>query len=240
MVGHAGTVVLYVLHILKWPWPDPSQGQRHWPSEVPKNALFYVYLLHYFGVVLTNDGWLRQYETYNCSELDFWISQPVGSHVTSRFAKCWNHENPRHFISAHTEARSLWLWLQVGHNKPCDDHQPLAGLFLFKVTTTLTSSICNCDTTAVINMQRDIITLFFCKSYSKLHANIDKMHLTRIKYVLELTIHTNCNLSFIISAISINFCSACINSTVLQWHIPNYQASSFFQHILGTISCQNI
>jgi len=40
-------------------------------------------------------------------------------HVTSKFAKCWYHQNPLHFISALAKARSVWLWLQVGHNKPC-------------------------------------------------------------------------------------------------------------------------
>ena len=44
---------------------------------------------------------------------------PVGGHVTSMFAKCWYHQNPLGFISALAEARSLWLWLQVGRNKPC-------------------------------------------------------------------------------------------------------------------------
>jgi len=45
----------------------------------------------------------------------------VGDHVTSKFAKCWPRdpdENPLGFISALPEARSLWLWLQVGRNKP--------------------------------------------------------------------------------------------------------------------------
>jgi len=31
-----------------------GQGQGDWPYEVPKIALFYVYLLHYFGVALTD------------------------------------------------------------------------------------------------------------------------------------------------------------------------------------------
>jgi len=30
-----------------------------WPSEVPKIALLYVYLLRYFGMALPSDGWLR-------------------------------------------------------------------------------------------------------------------------------------------------------------------------------------
>jgi len=31
---------------------DPIQGQGHWASEVAKIALFYVYLLHHFGMEL--------------------------------------------------------------------------------------------------------------------------------------------------------------------------------------------
>jgi len=50
--------------------------------------------------------------------------------------------------------------------------------------------------------------------------------------------HIDCNLSFIISAISINLCSACIDSTVLQWHIPDCKAFCFFQGIPGITSCQ--
>jgi len=44
---------------------------------------------------------------------------PVCSHVTLKFAKRWHHQNSLRFISALAEARSLWLWLQVGRNKPC-------------------------------------------------------------------------------------------------------------------------
>jgi len=32
---------------------------------------------------------------------------PVGGHMTSKFAKCWYHQNPLGFISAQPEARSL-------------------------------------------------------------------------------------------------------------------------------------
>jgi len=51
---------------------------------------------------------------YSFSEPHFWICLPVGGHVTSKFAKCWYDQNPLHFISTLPEARSLWLWLQVG------------------------------------------------------------------------------------------------------------------------------
>ena len=74
---------------------------------------------------------------YSFSEPDFWISPPLGSHVTSKFAKCWYHQNSLHFISALAKARSLWLWLQVGHNKPCMlaamTVSPLVGLFYLKL-----------------------------------------------------------------------------------------------------------
>ena len=44
---------------------------------------------------------------------------PVGGHMTPKFVKRWHHQNPLGFISAQLAARSLWLWLQVGRNKPC-------------------------------------------------------------------------------------------------------------------------
>jgi len=47
------------------------------------------------------------------------FSPPVGGHVTPKFAKCCYHQNPLRLISALVEARSLWLWLQLGHHKPC-------------------------------------------------------------------------------------------------------------------------
>jgi len=34
---------------------DPIQGQGHWASEVPKIALFYVYLLRHLQRELAND-----------------------------------------------------------------------------------------------------------------------------------------------------------------------------------------
>jgi len=68
---------------------------------------------------------------------NFWISPPVGSHVTSKFTKCWYHQNSLRFISALAKARSLWLWLQVGCKKPCKlasmTVSPLVGLFMLIV-----------------------------------------------------------------------------------------------------------
>jgi len=61
--GHSHTlgtlVVLHVLCMLIWPWPDPMS--RSGASKVPKIALFYVYLLHHFGMELKSDGWSWSY-----------------------------------------------------------------------------------------------------------------------------------------------------------------------------------
>ena len=58
---------------------------------------------------------------------------PVGGHVTSKFSKCWYHQNTLRFISAMAEAKRFRLWLQVGRNKPCTlmamTVNPLVGLF---------------------------------------------------------------------------------------------------------------
>jgi len=43
----------------------------------------------------------------------------AGGHLASRFVKCWYHQNALGFISALPASTSLWLWLQVGHNKQC-------------------------------------------------------------------------------------------------------------------------
>ena len=56
---------------------------------------------------------------YSFSEPHFLISPTVGCHMTSKFAKCCYHQNPLCFMSTLAEATSLWLWLQVGRNKPC-------------------------------------------------------------------------------------------------------------------------
>jgi len=57
---------------------------------------------------------------------------PSWGHVTSEFTNCWHHQNSLLFISTLAEARSLWLCLHVGRNKPCMlavmTVSPLAGL----------------------------------------------------------------------------------------------------------------
>jgi len=126
-------VVLYVLRILMWPWPDPrSRSLTFWSSE---NCTFlrlpppqFCRGDHNWRVITIVWDLF-----YSFSEPDFWISPPVAGHVTSKFAKCWYHQNRLRFISALAEARSLLLWLQVGRNKPCMlaamTVSPLAGLF---------------------------------------------------------------------------------------------------------------
>ena len=78
---------------------------------------------------------------YDSMEPGLWLFRarllkfsPIGGQVTSKFAKCGYHQNPLRFISAlQPAARSLWLWSQVGRNKPCMlaamTVSPLAGLF---------------------------------------------------------------------------------------------------------------
>jgi len=118
-----------------------GQGQGHWLSQFLQTALFYVYLLRHFSVELKTDALITTVWdlVYSYSEPDFLISPPVGDHVTLQFVKCWYHQNPLGFISALPAARSLWLWLQVGRNKPCTlaamTVSPLDGAFLFKYSS---------------------------------------------------------------------------------------------------------
>ena len=108
-------VVLYVLHMLIWPWPDPrSWLLTFWSSA---NCTFLHLSPPPFWRAAQN-WWLITTVcdlVYSYLELDFWISPPVGGHVTSEFAKCWYHQNSLPFISTLAEARSLWLWL---HTRP--------------------------------------------------------------------------------------------------------------------------
>jgi len=83
-------VVLYVLHRLIWPSPDPKSRSR---------------------------------------SLTFWSS------ANCTFLR-WHHQNSLPFVSALAEARSLWLWLHIGRNKPVhaggDDCQlPCGGFLVF-------------------------------------------------------------------------------------------------------------
>jgi len=105
-------------------------------SKVKVIDLLKFYKMH-FSMSISSAVWLIRTVwdlpvVYSHSEPDFWISPPVAGHVTSEFAKCWHHQNSLPFISTLAEARSLWLWLQVGHNKPCMlaamTISPLAGL----------------------------------------------------------------------------------------------------------------
>jgi len=126
-------VVLYVLHIPMWPWPDPrSRSLTFWSS---KNCtficlsppLFWRHADNWWVITIVCDL------VYSFSEPAFWILPPVGSHVTSKFAKCLYHQNPLRFISVLAKARSLWFWLQIGRYKPCTlavmTVSPLARLF---------------------------------------------------------------------------------------------------------------
>jgi len=128
-------VVLYVLCILMWPWPDPRSRSLTFSSS--QNCTFLRLPPRIF--------WRRAHNwwmittvwdlVYSFLEPDFWISPSDGGHVTLKFTKRWYHHNPLRFISALAKARSLWLWLQVGGNKPCTlvaiTVSPTAGLFLF-------------------------------------------------------------------------------------------------------------
>jgi len=126
-------VVLHVLCMQIWPWPDPRSRSLIFCSS--KNCTF-LRLLPPLFCGGAHNWWVITVvwdQVYSCSEPDFWISPPIGGHVTSKFAKFWYHENSLHFISMLAEARSLWLWLQVGRKKPCMlaamAVSPLAGLF---------------------------------------------------------------------------------------------------------------
>jgi len=134
MVGQAGSSI-YILHITMWPWPDPRSRSRSLIFCSSENCaflrvpppLFWRRAQNWWLITITWDL------VYRFSEPDFWISPPVGCHVTSKFAKCWYHQNPLRFISALAEARSLRLWLQVGRHKQCMlaamTVSPLPGLF---------------------------------------------------------------------------------------------------------------
>ena len=115
-------VVLYVLRIY---WCDldliQGQSQGHWPSESPKIALFYVYLLRYFGVALTT-VLMGDYGSMGAS-LQLFGARFLNVFLSWRsrdfeFAKCWYRQNSLPLISALAEAISLWLWLRIGRNKP--------------------------------------------------------------------------------------------------------------------------
>ena len=111
MVGHAGSPIM---RMLIWPWPDPRSRLRSLAFSIFANCTFYVYLLRHFA---WSSKLMVDYDTMGPSlqlfEARFLISPlPVGGHVTSKFVKCWYHQNPLGFIFTLPAARSLWLWLQ--------------------------------------------------------------------------------------------------------------------------------
>jgi len=132
MVGHAGArssiCIAHTDVTLTWSKVKVTDLLKF------RKLLLYVYLLlfwrgahNWWVITIVRDL------VYSFSELYFWISPPVGGHVTSKFAKYWYHQNSLRFISALGDARSLWLWLRKPQQgvHPGDDHrQPLAGLFM--------------------------------------------------------------------------------------------------------------
>ena len=132
-------VVLPVLCMLIWPWPDPRSKSRSLTFSISTNCTFLRLSPLPFWYAAQN-WWLITTVwdlVYSYSDPDLWISPPVGGHVTSKFVKCWYHQNPLDFISELPAAISLWLWLQIGRNKPWTlaamTVSTLAGLFLFKI-----------------------------------------------------------------------------------------------------------
>jgi len=119
-----------------WSWIDPRSRSRSltfWSSE---NCIFLRLPPPQFWRG-AHSWWVTTIArdlVYSYSEPDFRISPPVGGHVTSKVVKCLYHQNPLCFVSLLAEARSLWLWLQVGRNRPCTlvamTVSPLAGLFM--------------------------------------------------------------------------------------------------------------
>ena len=128
-------VVLHILCMLTWPWPDPRSRSRlltFWTSENCtflrlSPPLFWRHCHKWWVIMIV---W---HLVYSFSEPDLWISPPAGGQVTLKFTKCWHHQNSLRFIFTLTEDRRLWLWLQVSRKKPCMlaamTVSPLAGLF---------------------------------------------------------------------------------------------------------------
>jgi len=123
LLGATVTWSVYVLYMLMWPWPDPKVTVTDF--------------LNFFAncILAWSSKLMVDYDSmslvYSYSKPNFWISPPVGGHMTSKFVKCWYHRNPLGFVSALAAARSLWLWLQVCRNTPYTlmTISPLVGLF---------------------------------------------------------------------------------------------------------------
>jgi len=99
-----------------------GQGQCRWPTEFPKIVLFYVYLLRYFGVALIRghyDSMGPSLQLFGVILLNFSLSWRSRDFEVREMLISHYHQNQLRFISALPEDRSLWLWLQVGNNKPC-------------------------------------------------------------------------------------------------------------------------
>ena len=143
MVGHAGSRICTVHTDLTLTW-----------SKVKVTDLLKFQKLHFStstssAILAWRSQLMGDYDSMGPSVqlfgARFLNSPPVGRHVISKFATCWCHQNPLHFISVLAEARSLWLWLQVGGNKPCMlaamTVSRLAGFFYLMWTLLKTSFI---------------------------------------------------------------------------------------------------
>ena len=105
-------VVLQVYCTPIWPWPDPrSSSWGFWSSE---NCTVLCLSPPPFRHGAQN-WWLITTSAIR-SQISEFLRQLAVTWLRSSW-KCWYHQNPLGFISALPEARSLWLWLQVGRNK---------------------------------------------------------------------------------------------------------------------------
>jgi len=152
--------------MLIWPWPDPRS--RSLTLSISPNCTF----LHLSPPPFwrgAQNWWLITtvwYLVYSYLETDFWISPPVGGHMTSKFAKWWYHQNPLGFISALPAARSWWSWLQAGRNKPCTLAAmtviPFVGLFYLQYRCS-----CRCPASNVKALKAKCL-IIFCAKYTEI------------------------------------------------------------------------
>jgi len=166
MVGHAGSPMCIVHAYLTAYYPrSRSRSRGFWNSE---NCTF----LHLSPLPFWRGAqiwWLIITIVwdlvYSFSEPDLLISPAVGGHVTSRFLKCWYHQNTLGFISTLPEARSLWLWMQVGHIKLCKlagmNVSPLPRLFLNFLVRHLSPDFKLCTIAILHEFQRAIFLYWF-------------------------------------------------------------------------------
>ena len=98
-------VVLYVLRMLIWPWPDPRSRSLTFRSSA--NCTFLRLSAPPFWPAARN--WLLIMTVrdlvYIYSE-QISDSPPVGGHVTPEFVKCWYHQNSLPFISTLAEVEA--------------------------------------------------------------------------------------------------------------------------------------